>query len=266
MYSGAVYPNGFVFADMVIKFLRVGASVLHKTSVAESSRPDTMLFGGSFAFTGYFPGFSAAALSGALNGENAWTWDVLKIGSRNTAGTVKLRSKDPRDRPDINFHFFKEGGSDDLKAMYEGVELARKINDGIEGFSENIPGPDATTEEQVTERIKGEAFGHHATSTVAIGADDDSMACLDSKFRVRGVDGLRVVDASVFPRVPGSFPTLAIYILAEKATDLILAEASKHDDNKILEGVRELEVLEEDRHNNSIVFAQANQGAVLRPH
>lgn len=244
------------FLTAFIEFLRVGASVLHKSSVSESRRPDTMLFGGPFAFTGYFPGFSGAG----LNAENAWTWDVLKVGSRNTAGTVKLRSKDPRDRPDINFHLFKEGGRQDLKAMYEGVELARKINGGIEGFSENIPGPDVTTEEQVTERIRAAAFGHHATSTVAIGVDSDAMACLDSEFRVRGVDGLRVVDASAFPRVPGSFPTLAIYILAEKATDLILTEASKHGDDKILLGIRELEVLEEDRHNNSIVFEQAKQG------
>lgn len=234
-------------------------SVLHKSTVAESRRPDTMIFGGPFAFTGFFPGFSAALTSGARNGENAWTWDVLKIGSRNAAGTVKLRSKDPRDRPDINFRFFKDGGKEDLKAMYEGVELARKINDGLDGFSETIPGPDDKTEKQVTERIRDEAFGHHATSTVAIGADDDAMACLDSKFRVRGVDGLRVVDASVFPRVPGSFPTLAIYILAEKATEFILADARKHGDDKILEGIRELEVLEEDRHNNSIVFEQAKQ-------
>lgn len=231
--------------------------MFHTSSVAESHRPDTMLFSVPFAFTGYFPGWSTATTSV----ENPWTWDVLKIGSRNAAaGTVKLSSKDPREVPSINFHYFKEGGDKDLKAIYEGVELVRKINDGIEGFTENVPGPDVTTEEQIKERIRGEAFGHHATSTVAIGADGDAMACLDSEFRVRGVDGLRVVDASVFPRVPGSFPTLAIYILAEKATDLILAEASKkHGDDKILEGIRELEVLEEDRHINSIVFEQAKQ-------
>lgn len=236
--------------------LSVGLGVFHTSSVAEAHRPDTLIFGVPFKFTGYFPGFSTAVSASG----NPWTWDVLKIGSRNTAGTVKLRSKDPRDVPSINFNYFKEGEDKDLKAMYEGLELARKINDGIEGFTEDIPGPDVTTEEQIKKRIMGEAFGHHATSTVAIGADGDSMACLDSKFRVRGVDGLRVVDASVFPRVPGSFPTLAIYILAEKATDFILAEANKkHGDDKILEGIRELEVLEEDRHINSIIFEQAKQ-------
>ncbi|KAI3392130.1 hypothetical protein diail_6142 [Diaporthe ilicicola] len=234
----------------------VGVGVFNKSSVAETHRPDTVMFGIPFKFTGFFPGFSTALGSAP----NPWTWDVLKISTRNSkVGTVRLASKDPRDVPEVNFRYFDQGGAEDLKAMCEGVELARRIDDGVEGFSETVPGPDAETEGQVTQRIRDEAFSHHASCTVAIGGDDDAMACLDSKFRVRGVDGLRVVDASAFPRVPGSFPTLAIYILAEKATDFILADASKHGDDKILGGIHQLEVLEEDKHDNSIVFAQARQ-------
>ena len=230
---------------------------LQKTSVAEDPKshpnPDVLMFGVAFGFTGFFPGYSQDFSST----QPAWTWDVLKIGSRNTAGTVKLRSKDPRDVPDIDFHYFKEGGDEDLTAMFEGVELARKIDNGVKGFTETIPGPESTTEAQIKQRIKDEAFSHHASGTCAIGADDDEKACLDSQFRVRGVDGLRVVDASSFPRVPGSFPTLAIYILAEKATQLILDGKSPSGGDKVLHGVRELEVLEEDRHDNAIVFKQA---------
>lgn len=210
-------------------------------------------FGGAFDITGFYPGFSQA-----LSSSTSWTWDVLKIGSRNTTGTVKLRSKDPRDVPEIDFHYFRQGGDEDLTAMYEGVELARKINKGVKGFSESIPGPDATTEAQIKQRIRNEAFSHHASATCAIGSDDDKAACLDSQFRVRGTDGLRVVDASAFPRVPGSFPTLAIYILAEKATVLLTGNGVQHDgDDQVLDGVRELEVLEEDEHDNAIVFKQA---------
>lgn len=50
-------------------------------------------------------------------------------------------------------------------------------------------------------RITGQTFGHHPTSTAAIGKDGDPNAVLDARFRVRGVKGLRVVDASVFPKV-----------------------------------------------------------------
>ena len=51
--------------------------------------------------------------------------------------------------------------------------------------------------------VQKEAWGHHASCTWPIGADSDRMAVLDSNFRLRGVDSLRVVDASVFPRIPG---------------------------------------------------------------
>ena len=52
----------------------------------------------------------------------------------------------------------------------------------------------------------------------------DPNAVLDSKFRVRGTSGLRVVDASVFPKIPGFFIVVPIYMVSEKATDVLLAE------------------------------------------
>ena len=57
-----------------------------------------------------------------------------------------------------------------------------------------------------------------------IGADSDPTAVLDSKFRVRGTSNLRVVDASVFPKIPGTFIVLPIYMVSEKATDTIIGE------------------------------------------
>jgi choline dehydrogenase len=71
--------------------------------------------------------------------------------------------------------------------------------------------------------IKSQSWSHHASCTCPIGADKDPMAVLDSNFRVRGVDGLRVVDASVFPRIPGYFVAAPIYIISEKAAEAILA-------------------------------------------
>lgn len=216
-----------------------------------------MLFGGALNFTGFFPGFSQAAFS-----LDHFTWDILKIRPRNTSGTVKLSSADPRDVPVIEFNYFDEGGKEDLEAMYEGVELARRIYKRVTGpaapLQETEPGESAHTKTQIKQSIKNAAFGHHASCTVSIGADDDRMACLDSRFRVRGVKGLRVVDASSFPRVPGAFPTLATCILSEKATDVILEDSVQINDDKVLEGVRELEVLVEDVFDNKIVFEQAH--------
>lgn len=93
---------------------------------------------------------------------------------------------------------------------------------GGSGFVEQNPGADVQSDEDLAAYVKRVAWGHHASCTVPIGADDDGMAALDSKFRVRGVQGLRVVDASVFPRIPGVFITAPIFIVAEKAADVIL--------------------------------------------
>ena len=57
------------------------------------------------------------------------------------------------------------------------------------------------------------------------GSDDDPNAVLDTNFKVRGVDGLRIVDASSFPKIPGTYLALPLYMLAEKASDAILADA-----------------------------------------
>jgi choline dehydrogenase len=74
---------------------------------------------------------------------------------------------------------------------------------------------------QLTQFIRDHAWGHHACCTARIGRHDDPLAVLDWRFRVRGVDGLRVVDASVFPRIPGFFLAVPIYMISEKAAEVI---------------------------------------------
>jgi choline dehydrogenase len=68
--------------------------------------------------------------------------------------------------------------------------------------------------------VKDNAWGHHASCSCRIGKEADG-GVLDSQFRVHGVKGLRVVDASIFPRIPGFFIVSSIYIAAEKAADVI---------------------------------------------
>ncbi|WP_158607473.1 GMC family oxidoreductase [Flexivirga caeni] len=77
-------------------------------------------------------------------------------------------------------------------------------------------------------RARKQAWGHHACGTAKIGRDDDSNAVLDGNFRVRGVTGLRVVDASIFPDIPGFFIASAVYMVSEKASDVLLAEYGRH--------------------------------------
>ncbi len=70
------------------------------------------------------------------------------------------------------------------------------------------------------------AWGHHASCSCAIGPRERN-GVLDSAFRVHGTQGLRVVDASVFPRIPGFFIVSSVYMIGEKAADAILADAKE---------------------------------------
>src|SRR5262249_13437862 len=74
------------------------------------------------------------------------------------------------------------------------------------------------------EFIKHEAWGHQACGTCKIGNDQDRDAVLDGDFRVWGVEGLRVVDALVFPEIAGFFIVVPIYMVGKKASDVILAD------------------------------------------
>jgi choline dehydrogenase len=76
--------------------------------------------------------------------------------------------------------------------------------------------------------VRDQAWGHHASCTAAIGPRERG-GVLDGRFRVHGTTGLRVVDASVFPRIPGFFIVNAVYMAAEKAGAVILADAAAQD-------------------------------------
>ena len=89
---------------------------------------------------------------------------------------------------------------------------------------ELVPGESVNTREEIREFVRNEAWGHHASCTCKMGPKEDEMAVVDSKFRVHGTTNLRVVDASVFPRIPGFFIVTAVYMVSEKASDVILAD------------------------------------------
>jgi choline dehydrogenase len=143
---------------------------------------------------------------------------------------VAIRSPDPRDVPDIRFRYFDEGNgsSDDLEAVVDAIEYVRDMAHHYDALiaEELVPGPRVRTRDEIRQFVKDEAWGHHASCTCKIGRRDDAMAVLDSRFRVYGTRNLRVVDASVFPRIPGLFLVSAVYMVAEKASAVILADAA----------------------------------------
>jgi choline dehydrogenase len=176
-------------------------------------------------FRGYYPGWQNDFVN-----PFRYTWLVLQAHNQNHAGTVTLRSNDPRDTPVINFHSFQEGtdtAGQDLAAVVSGVQLARQVNSQLSTLtvSEVYPGPNAQTPNDTATYVKNEAWGHHAACSNRMGKSSDPMAVVDSDFKVLGTRNLRVVDASVFPRIPGYFPMIPIMMISEKASDAILSSA-----------------------------------------
>ncbi len=197
-----------------------------KRSMPQRLLPDLFCFGLLTDFRGYFPGYSEL-VPPALN---YLTWAVLKAHTNNTAGHVTLRSADPTDTPLIDFRYFEEGNDEsgeDLQSVVEGIKFVRELSKPLtsQGMiaEEELPGEQVQSDEDLAEFVRNHAWGHHASCTCPIGKPEDEMAVLDSEFRVKGVSGLRVVDASVFPRIPGFFIVCAVYMIGEKAAEVILA-------------------------------------------
>ncbi|KAI1325384.1 choline dehydrogenase mitochondrial precursor [Xylariaceae sp. FL0255] len=203
------------------------------SSYSENGDQDLWIGGFPAIFTGFYPGYSSYAAT--ANDKTHWSWLILKAHTRNHAGTVKLTSTNPRDVPEIIFHSMYEGmpkedADKDTYALVEGMRMALNFfgnTTDVDGlptiwWPNSVENAYEATDDELHEWIKQEAWGHHASCSNPLGADNDPKAVLDTNFKVRGVDGLRVVDTSVFPRIPGTFITLPTLMISEKAADVIL--------------------------------------------
>jgi len=204
-----------------------------KRSFPQRPLPDLFCFAVLGKFTGYYPNYSVKI----VQNHNYLTWAVLKAHTNNTAGDVTLNSANPRERPHISFRYFQDDtGNQDLDSVVQGVKLVRRLSQPLIDsgvlIEEKAPGPKVQTDDQLRDFVRYQCWGHHASCTCPIGKDDDPMAVLDGDFNVRGTQGLRVVDASVFPRIPGFFIVSAVYMIGEKAADVIFATYSKQNAGK----------------------------------
>ncbi len=210
-----------------------------------SGEPDLFCFGVPAAFRGYYWGWSKDLLHETIGASaeqrNLWTWLILKAYTHNNRGTVRLLSNDPFATPEIIFNSFQDGPGNaaDIAALCDGVRKIRALNRYIKPFAAEIqPGAElATGCPELEQWVQNEAWGHHACGTCRIGSDPwrasvtelaDREAVLDSRFRVHGVRGLRVVDASVFPHIPGYFLVSSVFMVGEKAADTLLQDSTAY--------------------------------------
>ncbi|EGU73680.1 hypothetical protein FOPG_16933 [Fusarium oxysporum f. sp. conglutinans race 2 54008] len=203
-----------------------------KTNYTTNDERDIAIFPGSFGFRGFWPRNTGQSWD---DPPTTWGMHSVHIHGNSTAGYLKLRSADPTVTPDINFrHFNGTGAAGDIAAIKEFLAWGRRAFNRVQApFAPyNISWPPCTgtvgadgscsVANNDEDFIRENIFGHHVIGTCSIGPSSDKNAVLDSKFRVRGVSGLRVVDASAFPRSPGAFPVIGVYMLSEKASETIL--------------------------------------------
>ena len=229
VYKGATFsPGDSLFAQWQAGHAGVYAtngSVLTITHRSPSTAEVPNLFCMALLarFQGYTPEYSKIFSTDL----NYLTWVVLKAHTTNRGGTVRLRTNDPRETPVVEFRQFSDGGEEDVDALVDGIRFVRRLTSKLKAQQligrETVPGAQLQSDADLRDFVRTHAWGHHACGTCAIGSIDDH-GVLSSDFKVHGTQGLRVVDASVFPRIPGFFIVSAVYMIAEKAADVILED------------------------------------------
>ncbi|PPR12009.1 MAG: Oxygen-dependent choline dehydrogenase [Alphaproteobacteria bacterium MarineAlpha11_Bin1] len=142
-------------------------------------------------------------------------------------GHISLASSNPKDVVRINQNFF--GSEGEWETMRRGLRMARDLvsSHQIQAFGgqEITPGADKKSDAEIDAHIRA-SMGtvHHPVGTCKMGTEGDPMAVVDTELRVRGAEGLRVVDASVMPDLIGGATNAPVIMMAEKASDMILGK------------------------------------------
>jgi choline dehydrogenase len=192
-------------------------SVAFVRSEPARPRPDVQIMLGPYAFSfteaGIVP-YDRPAVSAAINPSYP-----------KARGRVRLRSPDPLAAPRIEHALLAEDA--DVDALIRGSELCRRIF-GAAAFDrhrlrERLPGPQVRTRDEWVDYLRRTAFlGYHPVGTCRMGPAGEPNAVVDPRLRVRGVDGLRVADASVMPGPISGNTNAAAMMIGERAAEFVL--------------------------------------------
>lgn len=184
----------------------------------ESTRPDGQV---------YFINFSTAKRGGVLHPHSGFTLSLSQLQAESR-GSVRIRDIDPAAPPAIRYNYLSTGN--ERRTMVEGLKFvrrlaaARPLADYVAG--EFQPGPRVQSDADWLAycRENGDTV-FHPTSTCRMG--EDARAVVDPALRVRGLAGLRVIDASILPAVVSGNTNAAVFALAEKGAELVRADANR---------------------------------------
>ncbi|CRK48619.1 Choline oxidase like protein [Verticillium longisporum] len=146
-------------------------------------------------------------------------------------GRIYLTSADPKVKPALDFRYFTDPEGYDAATLVYGMRAARKVaeqapfKDWI--AKEVAPGPDIQTDEALSEYARRAAHTvYHPCGTTKMGdVHKDGMAVVDEHLKLRGLRGVRIADAGVFPTIPSINPMLTVLGVGERCAELILEEA-----------------------------------------
>jgi choline dehydrogenase len=213
LHDQPFYYNGYALkTDALDMRPAVGALLWRQSSEAHDDELDTHIAVTHLLPPQFSPTGGAIALSVA----------VVKPDSR---GTLTLRSRDPREQPEIDCNFL--ASERDARRMLEGVRLARRIgrHSALARFLELelFPG-DAVGDDQLADVIAANLASYgHPTATAPMGGPLDQWAVVDSHGAVKGIGALRVVDASIIPVVPSVAINPTTIMVAERIAKLVYA-------------------------------------------
>jgi len=218
--------KGLRFAREVIKYAFTRRGILTFTagighgfvrSRPELETPDCQFF--------FVHGSFSDANTRALDDEPGMTIGVYQCRPESQ-GSIHIGSPDPFAPPKIRPNFLSQ--QIDCEALVGGMRIARQVGeaDALAKYRayEMNPGPERQSDEELLDYARSSgATTYHVMGTCKMGAADDPMAVVNPNLKVQGMEGLRVVDASVMPTMPSGNINAPVIMVAEKAADMILA-------------------------------------------
>ncbi|MFI1796759.1 GMC family oxidoreductase [Streptomyces sp. NPDC020379] len=156
------------------------------------------------------------------------------IPKPRSRGRLYLTSADPAVKPALDFRYFTDEEDYDARTLVDGIKIAREIarTEPLAGWlkREVCPGPEITSDEEISEYARKVAHTvYHPAGTCRMGAADDPQAVVDPELRIRGLEGVRIADASVFPAMPAVNPMIGVLMVGEKCAELLVSDTGRGD-------------------------------------